>query len=217
MITINNLTFAYGSEPIFTDQSFTIKPHKITIVLGKNGTGKTTLFHLIADILKPDFGSIKVDSEIVFIPDEPLLYPYLTGYEYLEFIKILSHHQLSDQVVDLASILELKPHLSKLIHEMSLGMKHKLALMSALLLNYHTYLIDEPLTALDPPTQKFMISFFKNMKNDQKTLIISTHMMQTAYELADDLIILGDKKIHFIENDFDSYQSFEKTVLTYFD
>lgn len=217
MIKIKDLTFAYdASNYIFESLSMNFKPHKTTIVLGKNGTGKTTLFHLIADILRPDFGTIDKTNEVIFIPDEPMLYQYLTGYEYLNYIKILSKHELDDKVVDLVELLSMKSHMHKLIHEMSLGMKHKLALISAMLLDYDTYMIDEPLTALDPPSQKLMISFFKKIKDQGKTLIISTHMIHIAYQLADEVVILDGNQIKVIENDFKDYQSFEDYVIPYF-
>ena len=162
MIDIKKLTFAYdASNYIFNQVDVTFRKNITTIVLGKNGTGKTTLFHLIADILSPDFGEIVKNSQVIFIPDQPVLYDHLTGYEYLDYIKILSNHQLKDKIINLVSLLEMKDHLPKYIHEMSLGMKHKLALLSAMLLNYETYMIDEPLTALDLPSQKEMIGFLK--------------------------------------------------------
>jgi ABC-2 type transport system ATP-binding protein len=216
MIEISNLTFSYGDLYVFENLNLQFKPNLTTIVLGKNGTGKTTLFQLIANILEPSFGTIEKKDDVIFIPDEPMLYEYLTGYEYLEYIKVLSKHQLNDQVIDLLELLDMRPHMNKLIHEMSLGMKHKLALMSAMYLNYETYVIDEPLTALDPPSQKEMIAIFKKMKDLGKTLIISTHMIHIAYQLADEVIVLNGKEITTINNDYDNYQDFEDVVLNHF-
>lgn len=218
MIEVKNLTFSYDTNNyIFDNIDIIFKKNITTVVLGKNGTGKTTLFHLIADILSPDFGVINKDEDVIFIPDQPVLYEHLTGYEYLEYIKILSKHKLDDKIIDLVSLLEMKEHMQKLIHEMSLGMKHKLALLSAMLLNYKTYIIDEPLTALDPPSQKEMISLFKILNSQDKTLIISTHMIHIAYQLADEVVILNGKDIISIENKFNDYQLFEDAVIKYFD
>jgi len=218
MIDIKKLTFAYDtSNYIFEQTDLTFNKNVTTIVLGKNGTGKTTLFHLIAEILSPDFGEIKKESEVIFIPDQPVLYDYLTGYEYLEYIKILSRHHLTDKIIDLVALLDMKEHMHKLIHEMSLGMKHKLALLSAMLLNYDTYMIDEPLTALDPPSQKEMIGFFRMLKDQGKTLIISTHMIHIAYQLADEVVILNGKETIKILNTFSDYQAFEDEVIKHFE
>lgn len=214
MITIKNLMFAYeAGVPILDGVDLTFLTNKITIVLGKNGSGKTTLFHLIAGILSPDFGTIFSDSELIFIPDQPILYDYLTGYEYLEYVKILSKHRLEDQIIDLVHVFDMKSHLSKFIHEISLGMKHKLALLSAMLLNYHTYLIDEPLTALDPPSQKELIALLKMLNKQEKTLIISTHMTHIAYQLADEVVIIKDKGVYHLKNDYEDYQTFEDAVI----
>lgn len=218
MIDIKKLTFSYEpSNYIFDQIDMTFNKNMTTIVLGKNGTGKTTLFHLIADILTPDFGEIKKQTDVILIPDQPVLYDHLTGYEYLDYIKILSHHKLDDKIIDIIALLDMKEHMTKLIHEMSLGMKHKLALLSAILLNYDTYMIDEPLTALDPPSQKEMIGYFKMLKEQGKTLIISTHMIHIAYQLADEVIILNGKEVIKIKNDFSNYQTFEDEVIKHFE
>ena len=218
MIDIKKLTFAYDASTYIFEQTDIKFNEKITtIVLGKNGTGKTTLFHLIAEILTPDFGEIIKHTDVILIPDQPVLYDHLTGYEYLEYIKILSQHKLEDKIVDLVALLEMKDHMSKLIHEMSLGMKHKLALLTAMLLNYETYMIDEPLTALDPPSQKEMIRYFNMLKAQGKTLIISTHMIHIAYQLADEVVILNGKGVTKIKNDFDDYQAFEDEVIKHFE
>jgi len=85
MIDIKKLTFSYEpSNYIFDQIDMTFNKNMTTIVLGKNGTGKTTLFHLIADILTPDFGEIKKQTDVILIPDQPVLYDHLTGYEYLD-------------------------------------------------------------------------------------------------------------------------------------
>jgi ABC-type multidrug transport system ATPase subunit len=92
-------------------------------------------------------------------------------------------------------------------------MKHKLALLTSLLLNYNLYLIDEPLASLDPDSQQFMISFFKQMRENKKTLIISTHMLHVAYTLADDIVIFKNKKLQIFKNDYKTYEAFEEFVL----
>ena len=218
MIEVKDLTFSYDSQTyIFEHTNITFNKGKTTIVLGKNGTGKTTLFYLITDILIPSFGTIKKEADLILIADQPVLYDYLTGYEYLDYIKILSKHKLDDQVIDLVKILDMKTHMGKLIHEMSLGMKHKLALLSAMLLNYETYLIDEPLTALDPPSQKEMIAFFKMLKEQGKTLIISTHMIHIAYQLADEIVILNGEDVIKIDEQFNDYETFEKSIIKHFE
>lgn len=218
MIEIKNLTFAYDEDNyVFEQVNIVFDKHKTTVVLGKNGTGKTTLFHLVSNILSPAFGEIKKDADIIFIPDHPYLYDHLTGYEYLEYIKILSKQKLEKKIFELVDLLDMTSHMPKLIHEMSLGMKHKLALLSAMLLNYDTYMIDEPLTALDPPSQKEMIDLFNTLKSQGKTLVISTHMIHIAYQLADELVILNHTGFVTMKNDFDDYQAFEDAVIKHFD
>lgn len=218
MITLHNVSFSYEeNKPIFYQTNLTLSPSKTTVVLGKNGSGKTTLFQLISDILTPDFGEIQKQQDVLFIPDTPMLYEYLTGYEYLDYIKILSRDTLSETIHHYIKQFDLSEHMGKLIHEMSLGMKHKLALLSGVLLNYQVYLIDEPLTALDPPAQKDMIALFKYLANEGKTLILSTHMMSIAYEIADELVVLTGQKPLIIQNTFKTYQAFETAILPHFE
>jgi ABC-2 type transport system ATP-binding protein len=111
----------------------------------------------------------------------------LTGEEYIELIKSIGNRKVIEDIEKLVSDLELTKDMNKIISSYSLGMKHKIALLTSLLLNYKLYLIDEPLASLDPDSQKFMINFFKKMRNEGKTLIISTHMLHVAYTLADEI------------------------------
>lgn len=214
MVTINNVSFEYNNEEkILEDSSLEFTSNKITIILGKNGVGKTTLLSLIDGFLTPDSGNILKEEDCAFIYDTPHLYEYLTGFEYLELLKRLKADHELFQIDELMETLELTENMSKEILTFSLGMKHKLALLSAIMLNYKLYLIDEPLAALDPESQNFMINFLIGMKEKGNTLIISTHMLNVAYKLADEFVIFRDNKLVKHENNFESYNDFEEFVL----
>jgi ABC-2 type transport system ATP-binding protein len=214
MVKIKNVSFKYSNDDIILEKAnMTFSRSKITVVLGKNGIGKTTLLSLIDGFLTHDEGEILKEDDAIYIYDNPYLYEYLTGDEYIELIKRIGNREMINNLEELISDLELSTSMNKLISAYSLGMKHKLALLTALSLNYQLYLIDEPLASLDPDSQAFMIDFFKNLRENGKSLIISTHMLNVAYELADEIVIFNNRKLDKFENSFQTYDEFKKFVV----
>jgi ABC-2 type transport system ATP-binding protein len=214
MVRLKNVSFRYSNDDIILDKAnMSFNANKITVVLGKNGIGKTTLLSLIDGFLTKDEGEIIKEEDAIYIYDNPYLYEYLSGDEYIELIKRIGNRKMIDNIEKLISDLELSTSMNKLISAYSLGMKHKLALLTALSLNYKLYLIDEPLASLDPESQSFMIDFFKKMREEEKSLIISTHMLNVAYELADEIVIFNNRKLEKYDNDFSTYDEFKKFVV----
>lgn len=214
MIHFKDVYFGYRrGKDILQGVSFDLNENHITVLLGNNGSGKTTLLKCADGMFDVNSGSINKDNESIFITDNPYLYDYLTGREYLDVISLLSDKDLSEITNQLVNDLKLADELDKLILNYSLGMKHKLALITSIVLGYKLYLIDEPLTALDPESQRFIINYFKNLRDQGNTFLISTHMMHVAYELANEILILHNGKITKITNDFKDYYEFENYVL----
>jgi ABC-2 type transport system ATP-binding protein len=214
MLRLKNVSFRYSDDDIILDKAnLTFSKNKITVVLGKNGIGKTTLLSLIDGFLTQDEGDIIKEEDAIYIYDNPYLYEYLSGDEYIELIKRIGNRKMIDDIDKLIADLELSSSMNKLISAYSLGMKHKLALLTALALNYKLYLIDEPLASLDPDSQSFMIDFFKKMREEEKSLVISTHMLNVAYELADEIVIFNNRKLDKYDNDFSTYVEFKKFVV----
>lgn len=214
MVELKNVSFKYTPEDVILEKAnMTFDKSKITVVLGKNGIGKTTLLSLIDGFLTHDKGDIIKEDDPIYIYDNPYLYEYLTGDEYIELIKRIGNRQMIDNLNDLIEDLELSSSMNKLISAYSLGMKHKLALLTALSLNYQLYLIDEPLASLDPDSQSFMVDFFKKMRKNRKSLIISTHMLNVAYELADEIVIFSHRRLEKFTNSFENYDAFKSFVI----
>ncbi len=214
MLMINDVYFAYQKEEyILKGVDLNLTGGKIYVLLGKNGAGKTTLLKCLANIYDINSGSIKRNVEPIFIEDNPKLYFYLTGREYVDLILTLNDGKNKDILDNLVKELGMEQELDKTIIDYSLGMKHKMALMSAMALDYQLFLIDEPLTALDPETSRFMIDYFKQMRRTGKSLLISTHMMHVAYQLADEILILSNGKLRKIINSFKDFEEFENHVI----
>lgn len=214
MVKLKNVSFKYSDDEIILEKAnMTFTRSKITVVLGKNGIGKTTLLSLIDGFLTHDEGDILKEDDAIYIYDNPYLYEYLTGDEYIELIKRIGNREMISNLEELIKDLELSTSMNKLISAYSLGMKHKLALLTAVSLDYQLYLIDEPLASLDPDSQAFMIDFFKKMREKGKSLIISTHMLNVAYELADEIVIFNNRKLDKFENSFQTYDEFKKFVV----
>ncbi len=215
MVKLQNIKFRYNDEEvILNNASLEIEKGKISVVLGRNGIGKTTLLSLIDGFLTQDSGTISKEEESVYIYDNPYLYEHLTANEYIDLISSISKNSINQELVNqLVTDFNLESSLNKLISSYSLGMKHKLALLTALMLDYKLFLIDEPLAALDPDSQSYMIDLFKSMKHSSTSIIISTHMLNVAYSLADEIIMFNNKQLSKIENNFNTYEEFEKFVV----
>ncbi len=215
MVKLQNVSFCYSDQDIILEKAnLDITPNKISVILGKNGVGKTTLLSIIDGFITYDDGLVEKQEDSAFIYDNPHLYEYLTGQEYIDLITSINNKDIHrNDLVSMLGKLELTTQMDKVIASYSLGMKHKLALLTAIIMNYNLYLIDEPLAALDPESQMFMMNFFKEMKEENKTLVISTHMLHVAYELADEIIIFKDHQLQKIENNYKSFDEFKEFVL----
>lgn len=216
MIRFKNAFFEYDDNNIIlNDVSFDIDANQITVLLGKNGAGKTTILNIIDGMLQLGQGDIYISDEVLYITDNPSLYNFLTGREYIDLISSLGSINVLNRIDFLVESLNLKTGLDKLIEHYSLGMKHKLALLTALILNHKHLIIDEPLASLDPSGQDFMIEYFKQIKHD-RILFVTTHMLDVAFRLADKILIIDDKKVVTLNNDFQTFEEFRDKIKNFF-
>lgn len=203
---VKNLEKSYVKEKAIKNISFGIKKGEITILAGPNGAGKTTTIKCILALLRKDKGDIliygksikekSIREKLAYIPESPDIYPYLTVWEHLKFIALA--YRLNDwqkKAIDILhrfNILDKKNDLGK---NLSKGMKQKVSISMALLHNPEIFLIDEPFIGLDPKGIKDFKDNLKFLRDEGKTLLISTHILSSVEKITDRIIIMEKGKI----------------------
>jgi len=200
MLDVNHVVKKYGKNLACDDISFHLNPGDMTILLGPNGAGKSTIMKSIMGFLKYQ-GTITVDGMVNktveakrilgFVPEMPALYPNLTVSEHLEFIaRAYKLENYKDRIEELLTRFELDDKRKKFGDELSKGMQQKLNLCIGLLPNPKVLLLDEPMIGLDPHAIKELKKYIDEMRVEGKTLLISTHIIDSVDMLWDRTIIM---------------------------
>jgi ABC-2 type transport system ATP-binding protein len=204
-VSISHLQKSYGSFKAVQDISLEIKPGEVFGVLGVNGAGKTTTLRMLAGILTPTAGDISIfginlkDNPIEakricgYIPDRPYLYNKLTGREFLYFVSDLYQvpvKKAEENITRLLSEYKLTEWQFELIESFSHGMKQRLATCAALIHEPKLLIVDEPMVGLDPHGAKFLKAAFRRYASEGMTVLLSTHSLNVAEEVADRLVII---------------------------
>ncbi len=200
MLTVKNVTKKYGKVAANNDVSMTLNDGEIGILLGPNGAGKSTLIKSAVGLLKYEGDievcglpnrSIEAKRKLGYIPEIPALYDLLTVQEHLEFIrrayKLENWEERADMLLERFEMLENKKKLAK---ELSKGMQQKLSICCALLPDPEVVIFDEPMVGLDPHAIKVLKEIFYELKAQKKTVIISTHMIDTIADVWDTVYIM---------------------------
>lgn len=208
MLTINHLTKHYnGSSKGITDLSLHIAKGDLYAFIGHNGSGKTTTLKSIAGIHDFDSGEIIIDGthmkdnplqckrNLAYIPDNPDLYEYLTGIQYLNFIADIFEIPADirhTRIKTYAEKFEITTSLGDLISTYSHGMKQKLAILSALIHQPKLLLLDEPFVGLDPKAAVFLKGIMKEVCDQGGAVFFSTHVLEVAEKLCNKVAIIKD-------------------------
>jgi ABC-2 type transport system ATP-binding protein len=210
MIRIEQLTKRYGSFTAVDDISLHIPPGTLYGFLGPNGAGKTTTLRMIAGILRPTAGTIRIGGHDVqaepmaakaklgFIPDRPFVYEKLTGAEFLRFVAGLygQDGQLVERRLDeLLDVFELSTWKNELVESYSHGMRQKLIISSALIHRPEVIVVDEPMVGLDPRAARLLKDLFRGFVSRGGTVFMSTHTLEIAEALCDRIAIIQGGKI----------------------
>jgi len=200
MLEVKNVTKRYGKNLACNDVSFTLEPGSLTVLLGPNGAGKSTIIKSIIGFLKFE-GTITVNGVgnkttearkyLGYIPELPSLYPNLTVIEHMEFIarayKLTNYKERIDMLL---KRFELDDKRKKFGDELSKGMQQKLNLCLGLLPDPDIILLDEPMLGLDPHAIKELKNYIEEMRQAGKTMLISTHIIDSVDMLWDRTIIM---------------------------
>ena len=205
MLKIDHLTKVYGEKRAVDDLSLHIAPGEIYGFIGHNGAGKTTTLKSVAGILHFDAGEIEIGGrsivrdplackkQLAYIPDNPDLYEYMSGTQYLNFIADIfgvSAADRSARISKYAGIFELTESLGQPIAAYSHGMKQKLALISAWIHEPRLILMDEPFVGLDPKASHLLKGMMHEFCESGGAIFFSTHVLEVAEKLCDKVAII---------------------------
>ncbi|KXU43812.1 MAG: ABC transporter ATP-binding protein [Longibaculum muris] len=210
MLKIEHLTKKYDQYKAVDDLSLEIDDGLIYGFIGHNGAGKTTTLKSVVGILPFDEGDIFIDGksikknpleckkEMAYIPDNPDLYEYLTGIQYLNFVADVYQVSKNDRearIAKFADMLELTDDLAQPISAYSHGMKQKLAVISAFIHNPKLIIMDEPFVGLDPKASHLLKQLMKEHCQQGGAIFFSTHVLEVAEKLCDRIAIIKQGKL----------------------
>ncbi len=210
MLRIENLTKTYGEKKAVDNLSLHIAAGEIYGFIGHNGAGKTTTLKACCGILNFDEGEIYVDGvsikekplvckqNIAYIPDNPDLYPFMTGIQYLNFVADIYKVGATlrkERIEKYATALTLLEDLAQPVSAYSHGMKQKLAVISALIHAPKLLIMDEPFVGLDPKAAHVLKELMREICNEGGAIFYSTHVLEAAEKLCDKVAIIKEGKL----------------------
>ena len=209
MIELANITKRYNDTTVVDDLNLQIKAGEIVGIIGHNGAGKSTTLKMIAGLVEPTSGDVrvmgrnihkegvKVKQQIGYLPEESPLYEAMTAQQYLLFFSELyqmPRQKALSRIDQLLTSLGL-PERNKLTGEFSKGMKRKTAIARALLHDPDLLILDEPNSGLDPLTSFFIINYLKTLRREGKTIILSAHNLFHVETICDRVGIIKNGKL----------------------
>lgn len=213
MIEIKNVSKSYnGAVKAVDDLSIIIPDGEIIGFLGPNGAGKTTTIKMITGITKPDTGSITINGISVeenpleakrqfgFVPDSPDMFLRLKGIEYLNFmadIYNIDGDTRKQRIRELAERFDMESVLTDQIQSYSHGMRQKIVIMGVLVHSPSVWILDEPMTGLDPKSSFLLKEMMREHAEGGKTVFFSTHVLEVAEKLCDKVAIINKGKLQF--------------------
>ncbi len=214
MIKIENVTKSYVKGKKSVDNlNLEIKDGEIFGFLGPNGAGKTTTIKMITGILNPDEGDILIDGKSIekepleakkrfgFVPDSPDMFLKLKGIEYLNFLAEIYEIPVElkkERIEKLTKKFEIYNNLNEQIESYSHGMRQKIVICGALLSNPKNWILDEPMTGLDPKSAFDLKEMMREHSRNGNTVFFSTHVLEVAEKLCDRVGIINHGKLVFV-------------------
>ncbi|MCR5787111.1 MAG: ABC transporter ATP-binding protein [Acholeplasmatales bacterium] len=244
VLEVNNLTKDYGSGRGVFDVSFKVNEGEVFGFLGPNGAGKSTTIRHLMGFSHPDKGNTKILgkdsfkeyssilSNVGYIPGEIALPAGLNGYEFIRMMQDMYHVHNNDMLAKMLDLFELKDNVLRGdTKHMSLGVKRKLAIVTAFMSDPQVLILDEPTSGLDPVMQQKFIDFIVEEKKRGKTILLSSHIFSEVDATCDRIAIIKDgrivsefnaddlkhatlKQYRIVFDNHDEYQRFKDTLNT---
>lgn len=192
------------------DVSFVVRPGQVMGYLGPNGSGKTTTVKMLTGLLEPSGGSVWFNgrdtagdlvgyrSRLGYVPEEPQLYPFLSGRDYLELVgrlRELPEHVIQRKIPALLELLGIAQAADQSISSYSKGMKQKILISAALLHNPDVLIFDEPDSGLDVTTMLVMRHLVQRLASEGKAILYSSHVLEVVEKLCTTVIVLHRGKV----------------------
>ena len=199
MVHIEHISKAFGAQQVLKDVCLDIPEGQVLGLLGPNGAGKSTLMKILIGLWKADSGTVQVPPRIGYLPESNPLYEEMYVAEYLQFMASLTEKNSlpfreGQGIGSLIDRVGLTPERHKHIRELSKGYRQRVGLAQALLGNPQLLILDEPTTGLDPNQLVEIRALIRDLGKD-RTVILSTHIMQEVREMCDRVVILDHGQI----------------------
>jgi ABC-2 type transport system ATP-binding protein len=205
MLEAVHLTKRYASLPAVQDLSFSLRPGQVLGCLGPNGSGKSTTVKMLTGLLQPTRGLVQFEGQNIqddltayrkhlgYVPEEAHLYPYLSGWEYLEMIGTLRgmpDFELTRKIDSLLELFSLHPHRHATIGTYSKGMRQRILLIAAIMHNPDIFIFDEPLSGLDVTSALIIKNLVQALGLSGKLVFYCSHVLEVVEKICSDVLIL---------------------------
>jgi ABC-2 type transport system ATP-binding protein len=205
-----HLTKRYSSLPAVQDLTFTLRPGQVLGCLGPNGSGKSTTVKMLTGLLEPTQGAVLFNGRKIrdnlpayrklmgYVPEEALLYPYLSGWEYLELIgslRSMRPREMDKRIDSLLELFSLHSHRHAAIGSYSKGMRQRILLIAALMDNPEIFIFDEPLSGLDVTSALIFKNLVQALGRQGKLVFYCSHVLEVVEKVCSDVLILRKGKV----------------------
>jgi ABC-2 type transport system ATP-binding protein len=207
MLTVEHLTRRYGALTAVDNLSFTAEPGEVLGLLGPNGSGKSTTVKIITGLLAPSSGSVRLDGgdifadliaykmQIGYVPEEPYMYSYLTGPEYLQLVgrlRGIGERALPEKIERFLTLLGIYDDRYQTLSSYSKGMRQKVLIAAAVLHDPRIVILDEPFSGLDVAAARLLKAFVRAIAADGKLVVFSSHVLEVVEQVCSRVVILKD-------------------------
>ena len=221
-MSINNIVKRFGDLTVLNDVSFTVRSGQALGLLGRNGAGKTTTMRIVMDVFKPDSGKILVNQRPIerdnlqfgYMPEERGLYPkhkIKTQLLYLAELNGIKKREAMASITKWLERLEMSKYLNDKLNTLSKGNQQKIQLISVLMCNPDIVILDEPFSGLDPVNAQELKKIVRELVQQGKIVLFSSHQMSYIEEFCDDIAIINQGKIALSGNLNEIKNSYPKT------